>query len=78
MPEAARIVHPGRAIFREIRARGWTSPSDWAACPSLLEVAYGDLPITEELAEQLAELFGTSAQLWINLQANYDEAVGDK
>lgn len=35
----------------------------------------GRLAVSEQIAAGLATAFGTSAQLWLNLQAAYDEAV---
>lgn len=35
----------------------------------------GRLPLTEELADRLALVFGTSAQFWINREAHYREPL---
>ncbi len=36
------------------------------------ELVTGKRGITSEIALSLADAFGTSAQLWLNLQCNYD------
>lgn len=40
----------------------------------LTSIIDGDCPISADLATQLGRLFGTSAELWIGLQAQYDRA----
>src|SRR5215467_1129897 len=72
-------VHPGRTLAAELAARGLTANalalklrvpanriSDIARCPRT---------ISPETALRLGRCFGTSAQFWMNLQANYDLAV---
>ena len=71
MLKAARIGHPGRILRRELDARGMQVPDD------LREIEAERASITPEIAEGLAMLFGTSAQFWLNLQANYDEWKGE-
>jgi addiction module HigA family antidote len=41
----------------------------------LSEIVRGHRAISPETALRLGRLFGTSAQFWMNLQANYDLAV---
>ena len=67
--KAARISHPGVIVRRELDARGMRVPTD------LREIEAGRASITPEVAHLLAMLFGTSAQFWLNAQANYDEWV---
>lgn len=45
----------------------------------LIALLNGNLKITEELALKLSEVIGTSSEVWINLQRDYDQAIeGDK
>ena len=82
---AARRVNPGRIIQRELDARGW-SQSDLAeimGCsePTVSNIINASEQITPELAQRLALAFGTSAELWLNLERNYrprtQEVSGD-
>lgn len=41
----------------------------------LLAILHGRRAITADTALRLARLFGTSAQMWMNLQAKYDLEV---
>ena len=38
------------------------------------EIVNGKRSITAELAQKFAHVFGTSDQLWLNLQSRHDEA----
>lgn len=71
----ARTVSPGRIISRELEARGWTQ-QDLAAIMSRPEQAISEIvqakkQITAETALQLAHVFGTSAEFWLNLEMLY-------
>jgi HTH-type transcriptional regulator/antitoxin HigA len=71
----ARIVPPGRIIERELEARGWTQ-KDLAEImgrppQAINEIVRGRKRITPETAHQLAEAFGTSPEVWINLESRY-------
>ena len=70
--KAARVGHPGRLLRREFDAWKWPIPED------LREIEAGRASVTPVVAERLSQLFGTSAQFWLNLQANYDEWRGDE
>ncbi len=77
----ARVASPGRLIEHELAARGWTQ-ADRAAimgCPTATidEIVRATRPVTPEIALKLAEAFGTSPELWLNLEANYRRYVGD-
>lgn len=65
----------GEYIRDELDARGWAQ-TDLAdildAQPSVVnEIISGKRPITMEIARDLAAAFGTSAQLWMNLDSSY-------
>jgi HTH-type transcriptional regulator/antitoxin HigA len=68
-------VAPGRIVKQEIEARGW-SQKDLAAVlgrpeQTVSEIVNGVKQITPETALELAQAFGTSPELWMNLEANY-------
>ena len=66
---------PGEYIREELAERGWTQ-MDLAEIlgrpPQVVnEIVAGKRSITPETARGLADAFGTSAQLWMNLEASY-------
>ena len=72
---AARVPPPGRIIRRELETRGWTQ-KDLAHImdrpeQTISQIVNAKKRITPETALQLAAAFGTSAELWLNLEANY-------
>lgn len=74
-PTPARGVLPGRILSRELEARGWTQ-KDLAEImrrppQAISEIINGTKQITPETALELAGALGTSAELWLNLEANY-------
>jgi HTH-type transcriptional regulator/antitoxin HigA len=71
----AEVFLPGEYIQDELEARGW-SQSDLAEIlgrPVRLvnELIAGKRGITPETARGLAEAFGTSAEMWLNLESRY-------
>jgi len=69
------IIRPGDIIRRELTARGWTQ-KDLARImgrpeQAISAICRGIKQITPETALQLAATFGTSAELWANLEAQY-------
>jgi addiction module HigA family antidote len=71
----ARAIAPGRILTRELEARGWTQ-KDLAGImgrptQTINEIVKGTKQITPETVLELAEAFGTSAELWTNLEAQY-------
>lgn len=81
----AQIFHPWDFIAEELEAREWTVDDlalrmggDFAVNRLSLDFLEGREPglhIGEESAEQLARAFGTSAQLWINLDKQWHDAI---
>lgn len=72
----AEVFRPGEYVLDELESRGWTQ-ADLAEImgrpPKLIsEVVSGLTSITPETARGLAEAFGTSAELWMNMQAAYN------
>ncbi|MBK5274473.1 MAG: HigA family addiction module antidote protein [Desulfuromonadales bacterium] len=77
--QPARAIAPGWILTRELEARGWTQ-KDLAGImgrppQAINEIVKGSKQITPETALELAEAFGTSAELWINLEANFRLAL---
>lgn len=71
----ARVPAPGRIIRRELEARGWTQ-KDLAHImdrpeQAISQIVRGRKRVTPETALELASAFGTSADVWLNLEANY-------
>ncbi len=71
----AEVFPPGDFIREEIEARGWTQQelADILARPlqTVNEIIRGKKRITSETAQELAHAFGTSPQLWLNLENSY-------
>jgi addiction module HigA family antidote len=70
-------VHPGEILSEDFMKPYNISQNALARAlhvsPSRInEIVNGDRPITAETALRLGFCFGTSAELWINLQAEYD------
>lgn len=71
----AEVFPPGEFIRDELEARGWIQ-EDLAAildCSARLvsEIISGKRSVTPSTARGLAQAFGTSAQLWMNLESAY-------
>ena len=78
----ARAIAPGRIILRELEARGW-SQQDLAAIlgrpeQMVSEIIQAKKQISAETARQLARAFGTSPELWMNLEAQYRLLLAEK
>jgi HTH-type transcriptional regulator/antitoxin HigA len=79
---SARAVPPGSILRRELDARGWTQ-RDLAEilgrpAQAITEIVRGTKQITPETAVALAAAFGTSAEFWSNLEANYRLALAQQ
>jgi addiction module HigA family antidote len=69
----ARVPRPGSVLRQELGARGWTQV-DLArimGCSgeTIGRIIDGQLEITPHIARELAAALGTSAELWLNLEA---------
>lgn len=70
-----RPTTPGRIIAMEMEERGWTQ-SDVShiigrPMSTVSELISGSARVTPEIAQALGAAFGTSAELWANLETNY-------
>jgi len=75
-------VHPGEIIkheFLEPLGMSATALARVSGIPAnrLTEIIAGRRSVTADTAIRLARYLGTSVDLWLNLQANYDIAVAD-
>ena len=72
-------VHPGRTLAAELAARNLSANALAlklrVPANRISEIVRGQRAISAETALRLGHFFGTSAQFWVNLQANYDLAV---
>lgn len=72
----AEVFPPGEYLRDELHARGWTQ-SDLAKVIGrplqvVNEIVKGKKRITAETAKAIALAFGTSPELWLNMQMYYD------
>lgn len=82
-PRKLPPVHPGRVLKDVFEDAGLTANSVALAlrvpANRLTGIINGQRSISADTALRLARYFGTSAQLWMNLQAKYDlEAAEDE
>ncbi len=73
--QVAEVFPPGDFIKEEIDARGWTQ-NDLADITGksvrlISEVISGKRAVTPDTARALADAFGTSAQIWMNMESAY-------
>lgn len=70
------VFAPGEFIREELEARGWTQADLAAIIGRPVQVVNGIVTgskaITAQTAQELSIAFGTSAQLWMNLQSSFD------
>lgn len=75
MTNIAEVFAPGEFLREEIEARGWsqTELAEVMGRPVRLinEIIAGKKSITPETAIQLGQSLGTSAELWMNLESQY-------
>jgi len=72
-------VHPGQTLAAELAARELTASALAlklrVPANRLSDIVRGNRAISPETALRLGRYFGTGAQFWMNLQANYDLAL---
>ena len=73
-------VHPGRLIQSNMNALGMAAPETSLKLnitpETLARVLSGESRVTSDIAVQLGKLFGNGTDIWLRLQAVYDEAQG--
>jgi len=77
-----RAVHPGDRLRDELIERGISlnrlSRDIRVSLSRVSTIVNGKRTVTAETALRLARYFGTSPQLWLNLQMAYDLEVAEK
>ncbi|HDH06539.1 MAG TPA: helix-turn-helix domain-containing protein [Nitrospirae bacterium] len=68
-------IQPGEVLGDELDSRGWT-PGDFAEITgkplqAINAIMVGKKAITSEIASLFSEAFGTSPELWLNLEDLY-------
>lgn len=75
-------VHPGRILAREMEARGLTAHALAlklrVPANRISEIVAGRRGISPETALRLGRYFGTGAELWMRLQADFDLQEAEK
>ena len=73
---SSELIHPGEMIKDEIAARGITqkelAQQMGVSYTVFNEILNGKRPVTTEYALLLEAVLGTSASIWIGLQADYN------
>jgi len=71
----AEVFPPGEFLRDELDARGWTQIefAEIISRPPRLvnEIIAGERRITTETAREFSAAFGTSTQLWLDLETSY-------
>ncbi len=80
MPPRAQtleLISPGEILLEEFMAPSGISQNrlarDLAVTPARInDIVHGRRGITADTALRLAKYFGTTPEMWLNLQSNYD------
>jgi len=79
---ARPAIHPGEHLAEELKALGMTATelSRRLKVPTnrVTAILHGDRDITADTALRLGHFFGTSAELWLNLQSLYALRVTER
>ena len=79
--DGMRPMHPGEILVEELEELGLTAASFAEALDmptDQVEAILGErLAITVETALRLSRYFGTSAEVWLNLQKGYELRVAE-
>lgn len=80
-PKRLPPIHPGKVLQDLLNEAGLTANALATAlrvpANRIGGIIKGQRGITADTALRLARYFGTSAQMWINLQAKYDLAAAE-
>lgn len=73
---------PGFLIAMELEERGW-SQKDFASAIGVTEKGLGDLiggeiPLATDLARLIGKAFGTSEEVWVQMEEAYRSLAGHK
>jgi addiction module HigA family antidote len=76
MPKKLAPIHPGEVLKSVLDDAGLNAHQVAlklrVPANRISDILRGKRPITADTALRLARFFGTSGQMWINLQAKYD------
>lgn len=79
---AAEAFPPGEYLRDELVERGWTVPEFAGAIgwpvPTVTSILDGEREITAAAARDLADVLGTTPQVWLNLQAAWHRSRSDR
>ena len=71
----AEVFPPGEYLRDELEARGWTQKQFARIISRPLQtvngIINGKVAVTAQTAKEFAAAFGTTADLWMNLQSSY-------
>jgi plasmid maintenance system antidote protein VapI len=74
---SAESFRPSDFIREEVRARKWTwqqfADAAGMTLATACDLAFGERDVCDCSAMHLAQAFGTSTSLWLNLQRSWDE-----
>jgi HTH-type transcriptional regulator/antitoxin HigA len=72
----AEVFGPGEYLRDELAERGWTQTQFAKIIGRPIQlvngIINGKVAVTAQTAKEFAAAFGTSAQVWMNLQSSYD------
>ena len=78
----ARPVHPGEILKEELEYRALSANrlAIELRVPAnrITRILNGERPVSADTALRLARYFGTSAEVWVPLQASYDLRVAER
>lgn len=78
----ARPVHPGEILKEELEYRALSANrlAIELRVPAnrITRILNGERPVSADTALRLARYFGTSAEVWVRLQASYDLRVAER
>jgi antitoxin HigA-1 len=81
-PKKRTPVHPGRVLKLELEEAGLSANAAALAlripANRLTEIVNGKRSISADTAMRLGRFFGTSAQMWLNLQSQYDLQIAEE
>ena len=71
----AMVTPPGESIHEELSARGWSqrqlAQKMRRPVQAINEIIRGKRQITAATALELADAFGTSAEMWLGMESRY-------
>jgi HTH-type transcriptional regulator/antitoxin HigA len=72
----AEVFPPGEYLRDELEARGWTQTQFAGIIGRPLQtvngIINGKVSITAQTAKEISAAFGSSAEMWLNMQSGYD------